>query len=1104
MKLTFCLTLFFALHISAKTMGQRITIEARAARLESVFEEIKLQTGYTFVYRDDLMAQSRKVDLHLQDATLKEVLEVCFKNQPFTYSITQTAVVLRKKEDEPPVTAPAPVQQEVIIRGKVTDEKGEPIPGASVALAGQSKGVATRTDGSFELKTDQDNVQLQISSIGFKTQTINASSKSVVRVILKTTDQSLSQVVVTGMFTRNKNSFSGKTDVYTGEQLKTVSNNNVVQALRTLDPSFLVMENNMAGSNPNVLPTIELRGQSAISSNDLRDQFSGDPNQPLFMLDGFEASLRQIVDLDINRIASITVLKDAASTAIYGSRAANGVVVVETIRTGAGKVTLSYTHDLSVDAPDLTSYNMMNAREKLEFEKLAGRYVANGVFDQPIDQFLYYDSLYSRRLQDVERGVNTYWLNEPVRTGITQRHSLYAGGGSGPITFDAGGSYRKVQGVMKGSGRDEWSGRLTLGYRTGKVNISNSVFVQGYSSTESPYGSFSTWVNTNPYFEKLPSYEPYLDKTRDKTNSNWNNLMVKNPLYAAAVGNYDKSKSLNITNNLNLTADVTDALRISGGLQLASNNLTGEVYRSPRDLQFDKTDPSRKGTYNNTKTNTFNYAAWLMLTYYKMLGKHMINANLRSDISEVKNKRESYLLEGFPMTANGNPRFAFDYALGSVPGFTTNISRKNKVLGSVNYSYDNRYSFDGTVAYDGSTSFGAANKYSPFYSVGARWNLAKEGFLKNTTWINQLSLRANIGVTGNQNFNAFSSISTYVYNGAAYVNAVGLNLATKGNVNLQWQNTTEKSTGMDAAFLGGRLKLSLDYYEKRTSPLVIAVSLPASTGLTNYPFNAGTLTTKGQEFRLSYSIIANQEKGITWTLSATGSHYTSRYSDLNKYLDVVNDKLREANALVQYRDGYAPDDLWAVPSLGIDPATGREIFLKKNGTQTFDYDYKDRVVMGNTRPNIQGVVSSYLSVKNFVLNLSCRYIQGQDAFNTALYDKVENISFEKMANYNQDKRALYERWKKPGDQTQFKGISIYDKSYMSSRFVQEENTFSLESASLSYTFRDKAWLRNMHLSNIRLMGMTNELFRISTIKRERGISYPYARTFSFTLSASLL
>ncbi|WP_073079399.1 SusC/RagA family TonB-linked outer membrane protein [Chitinophaga jiangningensis] len=1104
MKLTSCLLLFFALHISAKTMGQRITIEARAARLESVFEEIKLQTGYTFVYRDDLMAQSRKVDLHLQDATLKEVLEVCFKNQPFTYSITQNTVVLRKKDEEPPAPVPVPVQQEVIIRGKVTDEKGEPIPGASIAVAGQSMGVATRTDGSFELKTDQDNVQLQISSIGFKTQTIHASSKSVVRITLKTTDQSLSQVVVTGMFTRNKNSFAGSTAVYSGEQLKTVSNNNVVQALRTLDPSFLVMENNIAGSNPNVLPTIELRGQSAISSNNLRDQFAGDPNQPLFILDGFEATLRQIVDLDINRIASITILKDAASTAIYGSRAANGVVVVETIRAGAGKVTMTYTSDLSVDAPDLSSYNMMNAREKLEFEKLAGRYIANGVFDGAMDQYLYYDSLYSRRLQDVERGVNTYWLNEPVRTGITQRHSLYAGGGSGPVTFDAGGSYRKVQGVMKGSGRNEWSGRLTLGYRTGKVNISNSTFISGYTSAESPYGTFSTWVNTNPYYEKLPAYEPYLDKTRNKTNANTNNLWVKNPMYAVALGNYDKNKSLNITNNLGLTADVTDALRISGALQLATTNTVNEVYTSPRDLAFAQTDPSKKGTYANAKTSSFNYAAWLMLTYYKMLGQHMINANVRSDISENKNQLESYRLEGFPNTANGNPRFAFNYAQGSLPYYVTNISRKNKILASVNYSYDNRYSVDGTIAYDGSTSFGTANKYSPFYSVGARWNLAKEGFLKNTTWISQLSLRTNFGVTGNQNFNAFSSVSTYVYNGAAYVNTVGLNLATKGNVNLQWQNTAEKSAGIDAGFFGGRLKLTLDYYEKRTSPLVIAVSLPASTGLSNYPFNAGTLTTKGQEFKVSYSVIANQQKGITWTLSATGSHYTSRYSDLDKYLGAVNDKLRASNSLVQYRDGYAPDDIWAVPSLGIDPSTGREIFLKKDGTQTYDYDYKDRIVVGNSRPQLQGVLSSYLSVKNFQLNLSCRYIQGQDAFNSALYDKVENISFDKMANYNQDKRALYERWKKPGDVTQFKGVSIYDKSYMSSRFMQEENTFSLESASLTYTFRDKAWLRSMHLANIRLMGMTNELFRISTIKRERGISYPYARTFSFTLSASLL
>lgn len=1104
MKLTTFFLLCIAMHISASSLAQRVTIQAKGAKLETVFNEIKAQTGYTFVYRDEWMAAARKVDVQFRNAPVKEVLDNCFKNQPFTYSITKTTVVIRKKDEQADLSAPAELpQQDVYFRGLVTDEKGEPIPGASVSLDGASKGTATRQDGTFDLRSQKDPAIIKISSLGYQAQTLEASSKKFLRIIMKTTDQSLSQVVVTGMVTRNKNSFSGATAVYSGQQLKTITNGNVVQALRTLDPSFLVMENNLAGSNPNVLPTIELRGQSAITNNALRDQFSGDPNQPLFMVDGFESSLRQVMDLDMNRVASITILKDAASTAMYGSRAANGVVVIETIKAAPGKILVNYVEDLSVDAPDLTSYNMMTAAEKLQYEVLAGRYQATGKWDYAKEQFSYYDSMYSRRLQDVTRGVNSYWLSDPVRTGVTQRHSLYAGGGTGALTFDAGGSYRNLQGVMKGSGRQEWSGRLNLSYRAGKVNISNVTLVNGARSQESPYGDFADWVNTNPYYEKKPMSEPYLDLTRGKDSTNTNNLLVKNPLYVVGLNNYNKSKSYNLATNLLINYDISNAFRLQGALQLAGSNSLGEVFVSPRDLSFVKTDIDKRGTYSNSLITGFSYNSYLMLTYYRLLGKHMINLNARTDISENRNRLSGYNLTGFPASSDGNPRFAFNYAEGSQPALSSNVARRNKLLATGSYSYDNRYSVDATVSYDGSTAFGSANQYSPFYALGARWNLAKEKFL-NTTYINQLSLRGNFGVTGNQNFSSFSSLTTYQYGKTNYLDAFGLSMLTLGNADLKWQNSYTRGAGLDLAILNNRLKATVDIYTKVTNPLVIAVSLPSSTGLSNYPFNAGKLTVKGQEFRVSYEVISNRKDGIVWLLSATGSHYTSTYSELDKYLYTINDKLRQSNSLVRYKDGYAPDDIWAVRSLGIDPATGREIMLTKDGKQTFDYNYADVVKVGNSRPDIQGVLGSVLNIRNLQLQMSFRYIAGQDIMNTALFNKVENITYSIMSQNNLDKRALYERWKKPGDETQFKGISLLDKSYITSRFVQEENTFSLESASIGYTLRDMQWLKKLSLSNIGLTARTNELFRISTVKRERGIDYPFARTFSFTLSANFL
>ncbi|WP_337480068.1 TonB-dependent receptor plug domain-containing protein, partial [Prevotella sp.] len=296
---------------------------------------------------------------------------------------------------------------------------------------------------------------LSFVSVGLKPQRVTYNGQASAKVVMVDDVNELGDVVVTGVVNKMKNSFTGSAATFSGDQLKNVGTQNAIASLKTLDPSFNVLDSEF-GSDPNRMPNIEIRGKSSLIST--RDELAEDPNQPLFILDGFESSLQAIYDLDMNRIASITILKDAASTAIYGSKASNGVVVVETIKPKSGHLHLSYNGSANVQWADLTSYNLMNAAEKLEFEKLVGRYSNFSNTEQELRLM----QSYNAKLADIARGVDTYWLSEPLRTGLNHRHSIYADGGEGAFMFGLGLTYNGVTGIMKESKRDNISGNIDL------------------------------------------------------------------------------------------------------------------------------------------------------------------------------------------------------------------------------------------------------------------------------------------------------------------------------------------------------------------------------------------------------------------------------------------------------------------------------------------------------------------------------------------------------------------------------------------------------------------------------------------------------------------
>lgn len=1098
----FCTTIFGFSPVNLFSQNTKVVITAdKTVSVDEVFDIIKKQTNYTFIYQEDLFKKLPKVHLKKGKIKVNDLLEASFSNKDFDFSFSagNTIIVKEKKAAEKVV---APESKFIEIKGTVTNDKGEPIPGVNIKVKGT--GVATQTDfdGKYTI-TAPDDGQILFTYIGHRAQVIEVNNRKIINVKLQEERKELEGVVVnTGVTVRKKELITGAVTIFKGEELRQVSTQNAVQALKSLDPSFIVVNNNIAGSNPNILPTIEVRGQTSLTANQVDSQFRDDPNQPLFILDGFPTTLQQVVDLDINRIASITLLKDAASTALYGSRSANGVVVIETNKPIPGKLQFNYVYNSSYELADLSVYHLMNAEQKLEFERLSGVYTTSNnasEFDFKVQKE------YQRRLAGVRSGINTYWLNEPIQMGITSGHSLNFGGGSDEFRFNIAGNYKKVTGTMKGTEHNTWGYNATLTYRKNKLSINNQFFVSGGDNQESPYGSFETWAKTSPYYPKYNEdgiITRYLDGSSLPLEAK--DIVVNqapNPLYNVFLGSYDKSNSFNFTNNFAVNYDINPYIKATGALSVTRNSTLSTVFVSPDDTRYINDIATEKGSYFKNEAITDKWNANLGATYSNVFKNvHSFNYTIRASALETRNNAFGTTLRGFPLGVEGNPAFAFGYQPNGKPKVFTELIRSVDLTNQINYAYDRKYLFDFTQTMSGATNFGTNKKYSPYWGVGVGWNINNE-FKMNESIVNILKLRGNIGQTGNQNLVGFASYDVYSYSINTNVFGPGLSVSQLANPDLEAQRTKDLSVGLDLAMFRNRLTATLGAYKRKTSPQIVAIDMAASTGVNSYPLNIGYLATQGIEWKVNYNFIYDLQKNFIWGIGIMGASGDNKLGGFNNALSSLNEAAQKTTSLTRYYDGASSNDLWAVPSLGIDPATGREVFLKKNGQSTFTLDKKDEVVMGNSRETATGVVSTNLTYKGFSFGLLVRYSFGAERFNTALYNKVENISKDNIFD-NQDARAFTDRWTTPGQVAQFKAIGLTNATPISSRFIQKDDYIAGESMRLGYRVTDRAWLKRAGLTGLAFNAIANEFFLVSSIKAERGIDYPFSRIYSLNLNVS--
>jgi len=900
MKLTTMLLLISALHLSAASFAQNVTINRHNATLETILNDIKMQTGYMFFYTEKVSIKQTE-SIELTNVPLESALNIVLKSLNLNYTIVDKTIVINpgvaEKSADPPqpvITAPVPFKAE----GKVIDSvSNEPLAGVNISV--KNKGIHTQTNGNgvFNIDVQQGDV-LVFTYVGFKSKEVVVKNNAYLTVRLAVKNNAMNDVVITGYQVIKKDNYTGTAVTIQGDDLRRVNPQDLIKSIATFDPSFRIADNNLLGSDPNSLPKITVRGSTTLPSvkGEIidRNNLSSTYNLPVFLLDGFEVSLEKVVDLDMNRISSVTILKDAAATAVYGSRAANGVIVITTKPPIPGKLQVSYNYELSVHAPDLTGYHVLNASDKLKYEKLAGLYSAVNNTANTQDQL---DNEYYSKLRNVVSGVNTYWLSQPLVNAYGQKHSLYAEGGDSTFRYGIDLRYQTDPGVMKGSSRNRFSGGMSFFYNPSKnVLIKNEVTVSQVNSVNSKYGDFSTYVSMNPYYPIKDAQGNYIREianwvvdthVNDPVNGQYRNEPVYNPLFEASLGSFNKSAYLELLDDISVDWKILPGLRLIGLMSVTDTRGTSDVFVSPLSNTFfygPTSEIQNRGSYDYTNNNALNLDGNIRFVYNKQLGDHSINATLGSNVTSATSSYKAFEARGFSNDKFTDIGFARTYTPDAAPTGSNSINRLIGTFVSGSYAYKNKYLLDATFRVDGSSSFGSNQRFAPFWATGIGWNMHYEDFIKNNFHsISRLKLTASTGVTGSVDFPPSLANTTYTYQTSNwYSTGVGATVNGYGNQDLKWQKTNNYDLSLELGLFKDRILINPHYYYKLTKGLLSDINIAPSTGFTTYKANLGDMGNRGYELYLTVN--AYKSKDLNINVIGNLSHNTNKIVKISNAL----------------------------------------------------------------------------------------------------------------------------------------------------------------------------------------------------------------------------
>lgn len=999
------------------------------------------------------------------------------------------------------------------ITGTITDAAdGSPIPGATVVVKGTTVGTITMIDGTYSIEVPEDAETLMFSFVGMTTQEVAIAEQSVINVVLETESMGVEEVVVTAYGSKGKVGLKGAISVVEAkdlEQLPVATFDQMLQG-KTTGLNISSGSGQPGASNTKV----RIRGEGSIMAS----------NEPLYVVDGVPIEGGAFASLNANDFETVSVLKDASSTAIYGSRASNGVILITTKRGKEGKTNVNVRHQTGFSVKTQEKFEMMNAAEKLWFEEVAQK--GPGWELSPLNPNYELLSQDARMAQEEElarlRRIDTNWNDIMFRVGKTISNEVNFSGGNEKTRFYVAYQNYYQEGLAERSDLQRHAGRLNLDHEISKkikVGLTTSLGQSKSNLIESEGGialmnPFAAVYLANPWEEPYDANGNVVPGDylyRNPHVSDDLNEEFYNPYSKTGANNLDqqqnstnKKEEVKFVGAFNVTWDILPGLSAKSQYGMDYRHTLGERWISPdayTAISAGEGDLGRQGqiseSYNRRMESTFTNT----LDYKKVVAdRHLISAVIGSEYI----KRDYF---SFGFTGYGLEGKTPETPAATTPGTAENNfiptvggSKSERALFSLfsmlNYTLDDKYTFSGSLRRDGSSAFGANNKYAILYSAGFTWDVTREAFMSQYDWVNNLKFRVSYGTTGNQN--GIGNYESYtLWNNNSYLGDGAYVLAQTGDPDVKWEIGHKFNAGFDYNLFANRLNGSLDIYNDITSDLFIQQSFSAWDGVlgNSKVVNAGKMRNRGIEFMINYDLI--RARGLTWTVGTNLSYNDNEILDLGQVSE-----FEQGTSII--REGLPLGSHYMVKWAGVNPANGNALYYTRDGQITDNYSADDSVAeFGTSNPPFTGGFNTSVSYKGLELSAQFTFAQGYSRFNNQTFFQ-ENPNF---AQFNMS-TAMLDVWQQPGDVTEIQGV--HSPREFSSKDIEDASFIRFRNMMVAYNLPKKMLNKTGLISNLRIYAQGQNLFTWTKwtgfdpedSNNIASYEYPTPRTFSFGVDVS--
>lgn len=1066
MKLTFVMLAVTFMQVSAATYAQRVSLNVKKASLRDVFDIIQAQTQYDFLYTSAELKQAAPVTLRADQASLKEVLDICFAQQPLSYKITNTTILISLK--------PAPKIAAIDVTGKVTDSKGGILPGVTIKEKNGTATAVTDINGAYKIKVAEDAV-LVFTYIGFNTLELPVAGKTVLNAVLQDANQSLNEVVVIGYGSREKKDLTGSVATVTAAQVKDLPVASIDQKLVGQMPGVRISQTT---GSPGGGTTVRVRGSGSIGAGD----------NPLYVIDGFAISntTGQVYNplnvLSPDDIESVNVLKDASSTAIYGSRGSNGVVIITTKKGKKGPPVISVNSYIGTQqVPQKGRQQVLNGTEYAQYRQdmivdaLAAQGRAATEEDIPVEF-----------RNPSQYGEGTDWYNTVLQSGLQHNIDASLRGGSDNTQYSFSLGRLKQEGTVKYTDYTRYTVQANVQSQLSKklkvsLNIAPSGGIQNRNSFETGQRDVLTrtlWLS------------PIVPVTDDNGNRT---LFITSP-GAIGAGNPLNTLEFAGTNAkyFRSLASASAELEIIDGLKAkyaynVDYGTNKSFYFSPSFVYGETSNQNPNPSIPNSNTSysdSFNWLSEFTLNYDKNFSKdHRFNALLGYTAQQERNEGYGFNATNYPdnliETINASP------LLNGQSAFVDKWSLVS-YLARVNYTFKDRYLFTASIRTDGSSRFGANKRYGTFPSAAVSWRMSEESFIKKINWIDNMKLRATYGLAGNFNIGNYlyaSNISSanYTFGGTVTGGRVSSSIS---NSELTWENSRQFDMGLDLSVLHNRLNFTLDYYNRITYNLLLSNELPLSSGFASATVNLGKMRNRGFEAVVTGEILKG---GFTWDANANISFNRNVVLALNQSnAPIYSGRSGEGNFTHKTEVGKPLGQFYGYIVEGVYRDQADFDNSPKNASSVVgsikyrDVDgngiiepVKDFAVIGDPYPDFTYGFSNTFGYKNFDLNVLLVGSQGGEIMKTS-NEFLTNID----GVFNVDRKVL-NRWRSPdnpGDgvtPTTNGGRVLYRD--VNSSWIEDASFLRIQNITLGYNFKQKFITNSKVFKAMRLYGSVQNL-----------------------------